>query len=58
MTTARRHFHKKGAAAAFARQKTTEGFNVGASIMPIRGQREWIIFWSPGFMVPARARRA
>jgi hypothetical protein len=58
MHTARRHFHNKGAAAAFAHVKKTQGFNTGALIMPIRGKREWIIFWSTGFLNAARARRA
>ena len=56
--TARRHFRSKGAAATFALLKKTQGFNVGALIMPIRGQREWIIFWSTGFINAARAKRA
>ena len=58
MRTARRHFKKKGAAGGFAREKSTQGYNVGALIIPIRGEREWIIFWSPGILNTARARRA
>jgi hypothetical protein len=58
MQTARRHFHSKGAAAAFALLKKTQGFNTGALRLPIRGQKEWIIFWSTGFINTARAKRA
>jgi hypothetical protein len=58
MSTARRHFKKKGQAAGFARQKSTEGFNTGALILPIRGEREWVILWSAGFLNPARSKRA
>lgn len=58
MRTARKHFNKKGAAAGFARDKKTQGFNVGALVLPIRGERQWIVFWSTGILTPARARRA
>lgn len=58
MRTARRHFNKKGAAAAFALLKKTQGYNTGALILPIRGKREWIIFWSSGLLNAARSRRA
>jgi hypothetical protein len=56
--TARKHFHNKGAAAAFALLKKTQGYNTGASIMPVRGTREWIVFWSTGFLNAARSKRA
>jgi hypothetical protein len=58
MKTARKHFGSKGTAGGFAALKKTQGFNVGAVRLPIRGQREWIIFWSPGFLNPGRSRRA
>jgi hypothetical protein len=62
MRTARRHFPAtpkgKKKAAEFARQKKTEGYNTGALRMPIRGESNWIIFWSVGFLNGARAVRA
>lgn len=57
MRTARRHFDRKGKAAEFALLKKSQGYNTGALILPIRGRREWIIFWSPGFLNAARSRR-
>lgn len=56
--TARRHFTNKGAAAAFALLKKTQGYNTGALRMPIRGQRTWIIFWSTSFLNAARSKKA
>lgn len=56
--TARRHFTSRAQAAAFALIKKTQGYNTGALKLPIRGQREWIIFWSTSFLRPAKAKRA
>ena len=56
--TARRHFLKKEPAQALYTQKKAQGYNVGALRLPIRGQREWIVFWSPGIINTARATRA
>lgn len=58
MQTARRHFRSKSAAASFALLKKTQGYNQGALVLPIRDQREWIIFWSPGILNLMKSKRA
>lgn len=58
MVTARKHFASKTTAANFAYLKKTQGYNVGAIRLPIRGVREWIVFWSPGYINAGRSRRA
>lgn len=58
MQTARKHFGSKTTAANFSLLKKTQGYNVGAIRLPIRGQREWIVFWSAGFLNPGRSKRA
>jgi hypothetical protein len=38
--------------------KKTQGHNVGVTILPIRGEREYVVFWSPGILNPGKSRRA
>ena len=62
MTTARKHFSSRFSAASFYDLKKQQGFNVGAIRLPFPQDgklvRQWIVFWSPGFMNPGRSKRA
>lgn len=58
MTTARKHFGARQSASSFVGMKKTQGHNVGVTILPIRGEREYVVFWSPGILNPGKSRRA